>query len=338
MVKNISLSAEDAFERAIKCFKEGKLNESFTIFQSIRKLEPQNFIANYHIGLILSRIGRYNDSIDYFEKCIKSDPSNIEVLQILVQACMRSGKIQEARKIFHTYKGNHQNSEDQLMALQYQIYPKEKLDFFYNYLKDLGVFECKEDQIIQINSKPKPLLTNSFLNWFETQSWSNYKLLELGSGSSTLYFSTFFKSVTSYETNEYWYNKIVKNIDKSVSLNKCNSILDSLDHENINEYDVVLIDANENRAKLSRTIISKKFDGIIFHDNAEWYRKSISIFLDEGYIEIPFFGIKPIDDHVASTSVLVKESNVSKIFSSNWKAIPKFCEFKTNHSWDNEFQ
>ena len=80
---------------------------------------------------------------------------------------------------------------------------------------------------------------------------------------------------------------------------------------------------------------NKNYKGIIFHDNAEWYRNSINILRSVGYYEIPFFGIKAVDDHVASTSLLIKESNMSKVFNSNWQKLPRFASYRsTNNSWD----
>ncbi len=336
MENKITLSIQEAFDRALNSYKEGKLNDSFIFFKAILEKQPTNVVANYHIALILSSLGKYDEALMPLKICIKEEPNNIKVFQFLIKTLIRLGLIYEARKYFDNLKHNYNNCQDQLMALHNQINPERKLDFFYRYLQNIGIFDTKHGEILEVDSKPFPLLTNTFLNWFETQSWSNCNLLELGSGSSTLYFSSFFKSITSYETNQEWYSKILKKVNQSVNLKKVNSILESLENVNINDFDVILIDAGENRAKLSKLIVSKQFKGIIFHDNAEWYRNSINILTEVGYIEIPFFGIKPVDDHVASTSVLVQESGLSRIFSSDWKEIPKFSSYRKNNSWDQE--
>ena len=334
MENKITLSIQEAFDRALNSYEEGKLNESFVLFKAILENQPNNAVANYHIGLILSSLGKYEEALVPLKNCIKEEPNNIKIFQILIKTFIRLGLIKEARTFFDNLKHNYNDCQDQLMALYNQINPERKLDFFYGYLKNLGIFDARHGEILKVDSKPIPLLTNTFINWFETQSWSDYKLLELGSGNSTLYFLNFFKSITSYETNQEWYSKILNKVNQSVKLKKVNSILESLENENINDFDVILIDAGENRAKLSKLIASKQFKGIIFHDNAEWYRNSINILIDVGYIEIPFFGIKPVDDHVASTSVLVQQSNLSKIFRSDWNQIPKFCSYRENNSWD----
>ena len=172
------------------------------------------------------------------------------------------------------------------------------------------------------------------MNWFETQSWSDLNLLELGSGGSTLYFSRFFRSITSFETNSEWYHKLIHKVPESVNLYQTESISSSLQNVNTDNFDVILIDCAENRANLSHILANKNYKGIIFHDNAEWYRNSINILRSVGYYEVPFFGIKPVDDHVASTSLLIKESNIAKVFNSNWQKLPRFASYKSMNPWD----
>ena len=189
---------------------------------------------------------------------------------------------------------------------------------------------------MKINDRYIPLLTNSFLNWFETQDWSDKKLLELGSGSSSVYFSKFFSSLTSLETNQDWYSKMLNEISKTVNLKKTDSILRSIEDENIDDYDVILIDASENRAKITRFLANNKFKGIIFFDNSEWYRKSIKILVAHGYFEIPFFGIKPVEDWVSCTSVLIRDIDMARTLNSEWQRLPEFASFYDSNSWDFE--
>ena len=55
-----------------------------------------------------------------------------------------------------------------------------------------------------------PLLTETFLNYLKKLNIKNKKYLEIGSGDSTIYFSRYFKSVSSLEHDEEWFNKIKK--------------------------------------------------------------------------------------------------------------------------------
>ena len=327
---------EEAFKKASKLYEEGNLRESLNIYAKILEQQPNSPIANNNVAFILTKFGKYAEALHFFSSCLKEDPKNISYFQGYINTLIRLGKMSEARSVFIALKENYKGSDDQLKSLNAELNPELKLDFFYKYLEGMGIFECKPGEIMQINSNPIPLLTNSFINWFETQLWSDKKLLELGSGSSTFYFSNFFQSITSYENNQDWYLKMFEKKPKSVQLNYTKCIIDSLQNENINDFDVLLLDLAENRAKISRFLASENFKGIIIFDNSEWYRNSIRILESVGYYEIPFFGIKPVEDWVSSTSLLIREKDISKVLKSDWQRIPKFSSYKPSNPWDDE--
>ena len=327
------MAIEEDLKKGISFVKEEKFDAALKIFKTILSIEANNAEANYNIAIILSKIGRFDQACNFFDFCLRKEPGNFEYLQGYIKACMRLGKINEARSIFDSVKQNYE-LDDQINSLYLQLNPESKLDFFYRYLENIGIFNSKDGQMITVNSNPMPLLTNTFLNWFETQSWSDRNLLELGSGGSTLYFSKFFRSITSYENNLEWYDFLIQKVPSSVNLYQTDSIHSSLQNINIDDFDVILIDCGENRAKLSQILANKNYKGIIFHDNAEWYRNSINILRSVGYYEVPFFGIKPVDDHVASTSLLIRESNISSVFNSNWQKLPRFASYRSTNKWD----
>ena len=182
----------------------------------------------------------------------------------------------------------------------------------------------------------KPLLTSSFLDWFETQKWNKLKLLELGSGNSTLYFSKFFESITSYETDQSWFDKLIIKKLTNVNLIKVDSIIKNFEDnnlKNLDNFDVILLDAGENRAKLTRWIINHNYKGIIFFDNSEWYRNGAKILSDRGYTEIPFFGFKSGEESISCSSIFL----LKKLFRLKIKSefyYPKHSK-KVKNNWDS---
>ena len=333
MQKENDISIDEDLQKGINLLKDENYNESLVVFHSILKRQPKNCLANHNIGVALSKTGRFQEALSFFSFCQREEPKKFEHLKEYIKTLICMGNISEARDSFNESKKNYTQNE-QFKDLEDKLNPKTKLDFFYKYLDSLGIFECEEGEMIKIKSKPIPFLTNSFLNWFETQLWSNSNLLELGSGSSTLYFSNFFNSVKSYENNSEWYHKMVKQVPESVNINFSESIASALHDEDFAKFDVVLIDAAESRSEISRILVKKKYKGIIFHDNAEWYRNSIDILTTAGFIEIPFFGLKPVYDFVASTSLLVLKEDISKVFNSNWQKIPRFSSYRQRNPWD----
>ena len=55
---------------------------------------------------------------------------------------------------------------------------------------------------------------------------------------------------------------------------------------------------------------------------------------EAGFMEIPFFGLKPVEDWVSCTSLLSRDSSLEHLLSSDWKAIPSFANYKQNNAWD----
>jgi hypothetical protein len=86
-----------------------------------------------------------------------------------------------------------------------------------------------------------------------------------------------------------------------------------------------------------RWLVEHSYRGLIFLDNAEWYRNSVQLLLEKGAIEIPFFGIKPTEDFISATSLLAWPETLSKKLSAEWRKYPELAVKMTN-SWDIEDQ
>lgn len=208
--------------------------------------------------------------------------------------------------------------------------------FFISYLESVGVFHSSDERVVNARGQVLPLLTNSFLHWFETASWGEQRLLELGSGSSTFYFAKHFRQVTSFENNERWYGMIKSNLPANVDYRYAASIRDALAGQALGEFDAILLDAGENRARLARLIADSDFSGAVFLDNADWYRRSAGLLAEAGYVEIPFFGIKPVQSWVSCTSVLARKETLAGIFGRDWRRVPELSRPNADNPWDDE--
>ena len=331
----MELTVDQALERGVAAHKEGKLQEAERLYRDILQTQPTHPVANHNLGVIAVAFGKNEVALPYFETAIANNAKQEQFWISYIDALIKLGEILKARGALSEGIRSGLKS-DKINSLNQRLNPARKLDFFYKYLQQLGVFTSEEGKLLNGDSEAIPLLTNSFLNWFETQNWHSLNLLELGAGGSTIYFSKFFKSVTSYETNPVWYNTLLSEIPNNVNLVKVDSILKALKGKNLHNFDVILIDAGENRAKIARRIANGKYKGIIFFDNSEWYRESVGIFLKGGFVEIPFFGIKPVEDWVSCTSILAEPSRLGHILSSDWLSLPKLTALLPNNSWDDE--
>ena len=333
----MELTIELALRQGVAAHKEGKLQDAERLYRAILQSQPTHPDANHNLGSIAVSCGKYEDALPFFKNAIAINGKQEQYWISLLEVLIKLGKIHDARIALSqadpvVFKG------DKIKSLSILLNHPSKLDFFYRYLKDLGVFTSMEGELLNGDSEPVPLLTSSFLNWFQTQQWNSLSLLEFGAGGSTLYFSKFFKSVTSYETNQSWFDKLLLKIPSNVNLIKVDSIFDALQEnkiKNIHCFDVILIDAGENRANLARWLVNDDYKGIIFFDNSEWYRKSIGMFLKEGFVEIPFFGLKPIEDWVSCTSILAEPSALKDILNGNWMSLPNLA-WERSANWDDE--
>ncbi len=206
--------------------------------------------------------------------------------------------------------------------------------FILNFINYSGFYISNKFKISNYGNERLALLTNTFLFWFETQTWINCNLLELGAGNSTFYFSNHFKRVTSYESNKIWIQEIEKEIPKNVKLIKNKNLVNQLKKENLNAFEVILIDSSENRASLTKEIINQKYEGLLFFDNSDTYRNSIKMLTNINFIEIPFFGIKPIEGNISCTSLLIRNDKLRDFFNPNWVNYPYLTYPLTNNLWD----
>ena len=292
---------------AVHHHKAGRLPEAESIYQEILKTDPNQPVAMHLLGVIAYQAGKSDVAVDLITKAISIKHDFAEAYSNLGIVMKDSGNPISAR-----------------------------LGFLISYFKTLGGLNSTQEELINDKGEAVPLLTNSFIHWFETINWSDFTLLELGSGNSTLYFSRHFKFVSSFENNEDWYQKLRPQLPENVNYTYANSIRAALKNKDLDNYDAILIDAGENRAKISRIISETGYSGLIFFDNSEWYKHGIGILSKAGFAEVPFFGIKPVQDWVSCTSVLVKSDCLSNWFTSDRIRLPDLAKPMINNPWDDE--
>ena len=164
-----------------------------------------------------------------------------------------------------------------------------------------------------------PLLTPAFLKYFNFLKNENKTYLEIGSGESTIYFSSKFEKVISLESNTEWFNKINGIKPKNVDLylfNKDN-FNDLLKKQLDKKPDYIMVD-NDNtymeRSYIVQLIHSnKKNDCIIVLDNGT---RNIAayLFLKGNYYCMDFPGVNKHDEKTV-TSIFFTETNSKYIYA-----------------------
>jgi hypothetical protein len=154
----------------------------------------------------------------------------------------------------------------------------------------------------------KPLLSFPFIDWLESYDFSQYKIIEFGSGKSTHYFDTIFQKVVSFETDKEFYNNLKDELAENIEYNFIeNKDLESGNYEiPIDEKTFVLIDNGCNRYYTAKNLLSKNKPNIIILDNSEWYSNTCKVIIENGYSEIPFWGIRYEEFNDKCTSLFIK--------------------------------
>jgi hypothetical protein len=179
-----------------------------------------------------------------------------------------------------------------------------------------------------------PLLTISFLDWFDSYDFSKFNLIEFGSGKSTNYFAKRVEKVTSFENNKEWFQNLKLNILNNVEyifLEKNNEF-----NFTMNEKTILFIDYSGNRYQISKNILKQYQPNIVILDNSENYPNTSKYIASSGYMEIPFWGFRFYEDYQCSTSVFLKDIKVLPEKKYDFKPVGTL-ELDFINSWDQDF-
>jgi hypothetical protein len=155
---------------------------------------------------------------------------------------------------------------------------------------------------------PVPLLTWPLLDYLESLDLSPVRLLELGAGSSTLWFQRRCAQVRSFETNQEWVELLRRSLAPNVELTHVeSSALEAAEIEYRGEQ-LVLVDFAGHRTRFLGNFLSRlagERPQAIVLDNADWYRKGAATLARHGYREIPFYGFKCGQSFLSCTSLFI---------------------------------
>jgi hypothetical protein len=185
---------------------------------------------------------------------------------------------------------------------------KELLKFEEKFLKVGSILTTLELKGMW-SSDVYPMLSLPFLDWFNSYDFSDWDMIEIGAGNSTIYFPSKTKTFISLETNSKYYDHLLPAVEGIVDLRLLT--IEDIEIGNysidINEKTIVLIDNDGNRLKATKSLISKGKPNIIFADNSEWYPNQCTFLYESGYTEIPFWGIRFEQYQDKCTSVFIKD-------------------------------
>ncbi|MFA0823759.1 MAG: tetratricopeptide repeat protein [Methanomethylovorans sp.] len=125
--KNKLYSSRDIYEMGLKYLEQGKYNESLNIFEKLIKKYPVDSDVWNCKGIAYYMIGKYDKSGSSFEKALSIDPNNYYANINLAQLLLNVGSVDGANKVINQLlvKNPNMNEDSQVMDLIGEIKIKE---------------------------------------------------------------------------------------------------------------------------------------------------------------------------------------------------------------------
>jgi hypothetical protein len=195
-------------------------------------------------------------------------------------------------------------------------------DLFHNFLETSGWVESQNHSASYFKGRLIPWLTYPFL--FELSSWqlSKVKVLEFGSGASSIYFSRNAESVVTYEFDSTYAelvmhpilprypNLTLHTVNEAAFLNLLETKSENFSSliSEIEKSQIILIDGGP-RNEIARFIALKALqDAVIVFDNTDLEDWSLGrkLLKESGFIEIPYHGLGNLNPYSWTTSLFLR--------------------------------
>lgn len=186
---------------------------------------------------------------------------------------------------------------------------------------DYGQFATiRQFSCVDKNGSPIPWYTYPAIEYLSHIDFSNFKVLEYGSGNSTLWWASRCLEIRSIEHDEEWFKQINNSGNGS---NITNYFLEKdkrgyIEQEYTQKANIVIIDGVYRSlcADYVNNVIKNNQHNIsmIVFDNSDWYPQTIQKLNRElGWIQVDFHGFTPINGYTATTSIFINTSAAQTI-------------------------
>jgi hypothetical protein len=182
-------------------------------------------------------------------------------------------------------------------------------------MRQLGWYDAAGDNQppVDANGNPLPWLTLAAIEWLDAVLDPNDTVFEWGSGSSTLWFASRVKSVTSIEDSPEWAEHVSCRLPSNASLRRLPTPGRTEEGDPESAYvqairgespSVVLVDGKA-RAQCAAAAVAVIGDGLIVLDNSDTYTKARSVL--ELLPHVDFVGLPPGGALPGCTSVYSRD-------------------------------
>ena len=167
---------------------------------------------------------------------------------------------------------------------------------------------------VKADGSPIPWYTYPFIDYISDLDTSKWKIIEFGSGQSTLYWASRAASVLAFENTSAWMEKMSQLVPSNVELRffeseKTLGDLAALDFVP----DLVVVDGWKRGACVKKCLEVFGRAPLYILDNSDWLPETAAALRDAGLAEIRFKGFGPINGYASATSLMIAEPHIEKL-------------------------
>lgn len=188
----------------------------------------------------------------------------------------------------------------------------------YGYLVEKNWFQSYISKESLIAGKEVPWFSYPCIAFLEQRQISGLKILEFGSGNSTVWFTKRNNSIHSIETSKKWIEKLKEReiIDMQMvyQVSEENYFF-PIHQKNLKNFDLIIIDGKRRNDCMKRAPKLLSDNGVIILDNSDRkkYEPGMDFLLDKGFRKIDFEGMTPGVTIKTTTTLFYKNPNCLNI-------------------------
>jgi hypothetical protein len=177
--------------------------------------------------------------------------------------------------------------------------------------KDYGQWESFwQSKCLDGDGNYVPWFTYPAIEYIKQLDLSGKRVLEYGSGFSTMFWAKRTKSVVSIEDDKAWYEKLKPQLPSNVNYIQ---VKDEAEYVGAvgkleGEFDIIINDGiyRLSCAKASRPKLAD--GGIVILDNSDWCTQACAYYRESDLIEVDMAGFTPLNAYPMTTSFLFSRS------------------------------
>jgi len=182
-----------------------------------------------------------------------------------------------------------------------------------NFLFEYAAYSSMTQELpLDCTGAPIPWFTYPAIEYMNQIDFSACRVLEFGSGNSSLYWASRCAHLSSVERDPDWFNKVKEQLSGSSTNITCTQSLESylayVETLMPKSFDVVVVDGADRFVTAKAALPMLKDDGLIILDNSDWYPNACELLRESGLIQVDFCGFGPINSYTWCTSFFLSRS------------------------------